>query len=415
MKLHRICQLIGCRDLSHVMLEWERILGEEFYPLSRFLLPTDEIAARYPGTDASFACDLHVKVMSDGKIIGHVRGTRIRFELKMSDVLEHRFDLWNFRCETLECLGLTSQFGEISKWDHTIPWGTWEPERGTAFPVTHFIGGYPSRSFQERVVEVALRRKAAGEIIFTPERSEWSPDSCEIARRHNILLVPLDEVLQMEDDKFMPTPEWDEYLLAFCKMVEMDLPSSLQKNVAAPNEFRRKGQMWVVRFQDNEAYFKDSIGLRCIAQLLAKPNQPVFVSDLKMIVDGRNPDDLPAPSSNGEIADQEYVREVAKKYLKCESEYKNAQERGELWLAEEIQDEMTKLMNFLREAKGFGGRAKDSNDQLNSIRVAIYRAIDRSLETIKPELPDCFHHLERRICTGLVLNYLPENNVSWVL
>ncbi len=76
---------------------------------------------------------------------------------------------------------------------------------------------------------------------------------------------------------------------------------------------------------------------------------------------------------------------------------------------------MTQLMDFLREAKGFGGRAKEASEQLNSIRVAVYRAVTRTLESIKVELPGCFQHFSKTISTGLVLNYTSEMNHPWVL
>ena len=89
-------------------------------------------------------------------------------------------------------------------------------------------------------------------------------------------------------------------------------------------------------------------------------------------------------------------------------------ETGEVALANELQDEMEQLMTIIKEAKGFGGHNKEANEQLNSIRISIYRAILRTLESIKVELPDCYDHLEPRISTGFVLNYLPDNSITWV-
>ena len=46
------------------------------------------------------------------------------------------------------------------------------------------------------------------------------------ARTGNMLLVPLSEVVSFEDDGFVETESWEEYLQAFAQMVKLTLPSN---------------------------------------------------------------------------------------------------------------------------------------------------------------------------------------------
>jgi hypothetical protein len=57
---------------------------------------------------------------------------------------------------------------------------------------------------------------------MTPTRHEWKNGLEEMARENKVLLISLNEIVQIENDKLLPTQEWNEYLAAFCKMVEID-------------------------------------------------------------------------------------------------------------------------------------------------------------------------------------------------
>ncbi len=217
----------------------------------------------------------------------------MRFELKKEDIIFYKFDLRRFRKEMCEGFGLVSQTGDVDLYERNIPWGTWEPEKGARFPVSFFLGWH-GRAFSDRLAEVALNREAAGEMIITSNRRYWDEDALALAQKHRLLLVPLDEIIQVEDGKFLPTPEWNEYLTAFCKMVEMDLPSKLGGAPKAdPFEFRRKGQMWMVRFDGKEIFLRDGVGPQHISVLLSQPNRSIYAVDLQMLASKQDPETRP--------------------------------------------------------------------------------------------------------------------------
>lgn len=180
-------------------------------------------------------------------------------------------------------------------------------------------------------------------------------------------------------------------------------------------EFRLRGQFRVVRFAGEECFFKDTLGLRYIEQLLLKPNQPIFVTDLKAIADGERPESLPGSQLYDNVTDSVTVKSLAKQYLELEFGYKNAIERGENLLAEETAEEMRKIMDYLKAAKGFGGKTKKAGDRLDAVRISVYQAIKRAISNIKSELPKCGEHLEKRISSGLLLNYSSEPQIVWYL
>ena len=69
---------------------WRRLLGTEFEQFRRFLMPTDIIAARYPGTDPRIPC--RVIVEETGVIVvDDVSGQQ--HELSRSDVICHRVNM----------------------------------------------------------------------------------------------------------------------------------------------------------------------------------------------------------------------------------------------------------------------------------------------------------------------------------
>jgi len=411
MRLKNYCGQIQSAQLSHLMVLWKNELQEEYNFLLRFLYPTDELAVRYPKDPW---CDYRVVYYPDGRIAGiDDEDVFDRVKLTRADVLCHKFDLKEFRHEMCDGFGLIPSPVEIGNPYHGIPWGTWEPEKGAAFPVT-LLGG--SLDFRGRVSERILRRKAPGEILIIPTRLCWTSDLDELARENKVLLVPLNEIVQMEDDKLQPTPEWDEYLTAFCKMIEMDLPSSLQgTSHIPPYEFRKKGEVWIVRFEGEETYLKDSVGLQCIGQLLTKPRDPVFVMELRAILNGQKLDSIAQPSTREDVVDQETLTDLKRRYLELQSELEEAQRDGNEIIEAEIEQEMEKIIHYLGQVKAINGESRKVNDDFEKARSATSKAFWRSVNQIRGDLPRLAAHLEKSCVVGMVCNYSPERKIDWVL
>jgi len=397
------------RDLSRttLMLYWTYALGKAFPSIKPLLYPDDMLARNYPNPANPDGLWLYVVHYPNGTLAAISKDREIKVPLEEKDIVCYTLNMERFRKMLAETLGLEQVADTIEQMETVICLGNLEAFPGEKYPV-YMICACNWDVFQYEISKLLLGVKTPF-VLMTPIILSWPNELQPHFKENKTALFSLEEAIEFRDNRFQPTEGWHQTIEAFRKTLKPD-----NMIAAPPFEFRKKGDMWVIRFDGEDMYLKDSVGLRCIGQLLAKPNDPVFVSDLKMLVDGQNPQNLPAPTSSGELVDKQYLKDVAKRYLMLEAEYEEAKETGEVLLAKELQDEMAKLMTFMQEVKGFGSHAKEANEQLNSIRISIYRAICRTLESIKVELPDCFQYLESRISTGMVLNYLPDDNIIWV-
>jgi len=417
MKLHHFGKPLQWGILRHVLLEWQRCFRDEYDFLSQYLFPTDDLAKCYPGKDVPWDDGYRIVTHKDGTIVGvDDEDNTNRLLLTKPDIILYRFDLKRFRHETCGCLGLTSSTDEIRPLDRAIPWGVWEPEKGIAFPVTLLMYSFQEK-FKESVLERIINRQGPGEIILTPTRNHWMGGIDELARKHKMLFVSLDEIIQMEDGKLLPTPEWDEYLTTFCKMVEMDLPSRSQHNMPEipPFEFRKKGDMWVIRFDGEETYLKDSVGLQCIGHLLAKPHDPIFVMELRAILNGPKPDAVAMPLAREAIVDQATLTDLKHRYLELQSDLETALRDGNEIMEVETEREMEKIIQYLGQVKAIGGETRKVNDDFEKARSATSKAFWRSVNQIRGDLPLLATHLEKSCVVGMVCNYAPERSINWIL
>ncbi len=415
--LKHFCTPLQWGTLLHVTLQWQRCFRDEYDLMSQFLYPTDDLATSYPGRDVPWDEGYRVVIHQDGTIVGiDDEDFDNRLTLMRSDIIRYRFDLKQFRRETSPILGLKPDETEIDRNNCTILWGVWEPEKGAAFPVRLLLLHFQD-NLKEQLYEMIVNRHAPGEMILTPTRDDWKDGIEELARKNKLLLVPLDEIFQEENGKILPTPEWNEYLTAFCKMIEMDLPSSLQQKTpeAAQYEFRRKGQMWVLRFDGKEMFLKDGVGPQHISVLLSQPGRSIYAVDLQMLAAKQDTATAPRPTAAGEMSDAATIREVESRARELLADLDVARRDGNSILESEIEDEIDQLKNYLCQVKGIDGEARKSNNPADSIRRSVQQMIKKTIDTIGLELPDCASHLAHAIRTGFVVSYNPTSEVQWVL
>jgi len=423
MRLKNICVPIQWGCLRYIKREWEKLLKDEFDSLADFLLPTNDLANRHPGTEASYWQELKVQVKPDGRVIGAPDRSRIRIELTTADILIHKFDFCRFRKEMCNGFGLMPQTGEIDQREQTVPWGFWEPEKGARFPIT-LIQGWYGRTLRDRLMETALNREAAGEIILTGNRNEWKEDVPDIARKHKLLLVPLDDIIQIEDSKFLPTPEWNEYLTAFCKMVEMDLPSSLRDKQPG-NLFAKRGE-WLCRFSGKDVTLNGKLqGPAFIRRLMMTPHQEVHVEQLWKEVFGTGKENFAQIESGAEgewdsflssgddVLDAEGKADYQKRLLQLNRERAEAESANDdAWL-ERIDGETEAISTQLDKSVDGKGRARKVGDEQDRLRKRISRNITFFLNKIQKEHRELSDHLEQSVVLGEHMSYRPNKKVEW--
>ena len=184
---------------------------------------------------------------------------------------------------------------------------------------------------------------------------------------------------------------------------------------APPFEFRKKGQMWVVRFEGREMFLKDNSGPAYIAMLLAKPGQSLFAIDMHRIAAGYDPATSARPESGNDLTDRQTVREAEEQSQKLLAELDNARRDGDRIIEREILDEIEKLANYLCETKGFGGKSKKTANSADSIRRSLQQLIKCTVQEIEKELPECSSHFRKSISTGLTICYDPNTKLEWSL
>ncbi|MDR2755087.1 MAG: hypothetical protein LBC20_05220 [Planctomycetaceae bacterium] len=151
--------------IREVMQTWKLFLKDEFGIMLRFLYPTDDLATAYPGR---YDWETYrIVIHRSGRIVGlDDDDYDNQLALTKADIIKHQFDLNMFRNEICAGLGLTPDTQEIGYWDRIIPWGTWEPEKGVAFPVSLSLVNF-SRDFQARILTFILERQGLGNIVLS--------------------------------------------------------------------------------------------------------------------------------------------------------------------------------------------------------------------------------------------------------
>ena len=420
MRLKNYCKSLQSVILSHLMVQWKHELQEEYNLLLRFLYPTDELAVRYPKDQW---VDYRVIYYPDGRIAGiDDDDVEDRVKLTRADILCHKFDLKDFRREMCEGFGLILSPVEIGNPYHGIPWGTWEPEKGATFPVT-LLGG--SLDFRGRVSERILRRKAPGEMIITPTRFGWTNDLEEIARANKVLLVSLDEIVQMEDGKLQPTPEWDEYLTAFCKMVEMDLPSQLRTKPRR-NLFAKRGE-WTFHFSGKDMMLNGKLqGPAFIRRLMMTPYREVHVEQLWKDVFGTGDGNFAQIESGAEgewdsflstgddMLDAAGKADYQKRLLQLNRDRAEAEsDNDDAWL-ERIDKETEAISIQLHKAKDGKGRTRKVGDERDRLRKRISKNITDSIKLIASNHRELGDHLKESIGMGEHMSYQPSVETEWL-
>ncbi|MDR2755601.1 MAG: hypothetical protein LBC20_07830 [Planctomycetaceae bacterium] len=423
MRLKKYCVPLSAAILSHVMIHWKNRLQEELEFLSRFLYPTDELATHYPET---LWTSFRVVTRRSGKISGiDMDDSTNRIELTKADIIKYRFDLKQFRREMCESFGLNPSTEEIVKFSRTISWGTWEPSKGISFPITLLL---PGDDFRGQILERILRRKGSGEILMTPSRHEWKNGLEEMARENKVLLISLNEIVQMENDKLLPTQEWEEYMTAFCKMVEMDLPLQSQKKTS--EYLLAKRGSWIFRYGNIETVVGgDLLGPAFVQFLLQHPNEEFHVEKLWFSVMG-NPansihtehsfagegTDLPDSLLGGAdtVFDADAKKSYEKRLRELATERIEAEQDKNLAKLDQVDKEFEFIRKMLERDGSDKHQPKNLGDPVILLRDRIRRVINNFIDQVSNNDVIGGQFLKNSIRRGVFMKYSPSQEIGWV-
>ena len=331
-----------------------------------------------------------------------------RFSLQQEDVQFHRWNLVRFRNHIARSLGLEPANDADKTGDRLVRLGYYWLSPGKEYPV-YWLRVNNYTDFQGGLLCLTLKRKSPF-FLLTGTRADWDTELQDDMCERNSPLLALSEILDYRDGQFLANDAWHGAVEMFRQTLH-----PVKMVTVPPFEFRKKGQLWVVRYDGQELFLKDNDGPRYMAMLLANPGHSFFAIDMHQIAAGYDPDTTVRPNSGGDLTDRQTFREAEEQSRKLLSELDQARRDGDRIRKQEILDEIEKLANYLCETKGFGGRLKKNSSPTDSIRRSIQQLIKGTIKEIEKESVECAKHFRKSITTGYVICYDPSSEIYWSL
>jgi hypothetical protein len=198
--------------------------------------------------------------------------------------------------------------------------------------------------------------------------------------------------------------------------------------------FKRQGDYWVLRYENDEVILKHSDGLSFIAYLLSKPDEDVGIFELvalkhdKSVMEadpayqGMSREQLQDEeglsvsgfSDLGAILDDKAKKQYRDRLSDIEDELAEADDNEDVMRSKQLEKEKNALIKQLTAATGIGGRDRKAGSAVEKARVAVSKNILRAVKNIREYDPELAHFLDNSIKTGITCKYSPDKNISWI-
>jgi ElaB/YqjD/DUF883 family membrane-anchored ribosome-binding protein len=229
----------------------------------------------------------------------------------------------------------------------------------------------------------------------------------------------------MKNDRITATPEWNEYLIAFCKMVERDLPSTLHQKPLG-NLFAKRGE-WLLRFSGKEISLNGHLqGPAFVRRLMMNPHQEVHVEQLWKEVFGNGKgssvksvteteEDWNSFLSSGEeVMDTTGRAEYQKRLLQLRRDRADAvMDNDAAWL-ERINQETETISAQLQKIVDGKGMVRTIGNERDRLRKRISKNITKTIDIISQKHNELAEHLRKFIETGEYMVYRPSEPIEWL-
>ena len=180
----------------------------------------------------------------------------------------------------------------------------------------------------------------------------------------------------------------------------------------APNRLIISGDSWLVRFDGGENLMvKHQKGFVYLAILLEHPGKDISVLDLTKTMTEKEGKTFLTGTS--EIIDVQALREYRRQIEMIQAriddgDYDSPEEKAGLLQTQ------AEIRNEVRNAMTADGRLRKKNSQLDKPRQAVYRAVQRAIQSLKSiGAEDMAEHFEKYIRTGNLLRYAPPEEMDW--
>jgi len=247
----------------------------------------------------------------------------------------------------------------------------------------------------------------------------------------DLLTEPQAEALDLPDEA--ESPGHDGEAPPFTSIV--DPVASIEAAETNGALFRREGEYWTIAYGMETFRLRDARGLMYIAQLLRHPGREFHANELEVrsesaktyLESPRGPSEvteeeladagLHSDSSGdaGEMLDTHAKQAYRRRVRELREDLTAAESSGNAERAAAIEGEITFLTRELSRAVGLGGRDRRAASTAQRSRVNVTRAIKRTIEKIRPHSPALAGLLARRIKTGLLCVYRPDDRspIAW--
>jgi hypothetical protein len=189
-------------------------------------------------------------------------------------------------------------------------------------------------------------------------------------------------------------------------------PSNDREAPLGDNVFRKKGQVWVVRFAGGEEFILlPSKGAAYLHLLLSQPRAQLSAIDMACRV-AKNKDQY-ALGSAGEKSDREALAAYHAKLVELRVELQEAKDNNDPGAQERIQEEIESYTHEIRQAHGLGGRLRKSSDDRERVRKAVGIAVKRAIKEIAQYDKQLAEHLSAHLICGQNPRYAPDKGAQW--
>ncbi|MEW6271156.1 MAG: AAA family ATPase [Thermodesulfobacteriota bacterium] len=173
--------------------------------------------------------------------------------------------------------------------------------------------------------------------------------------------------------------------------------------------FRKEGEYWAIGTDAALLRLKDTIGLRCLAQLLQHPGREMLALDLASAARGASRADVGVerPASDPQL-DARARGSYRERLEELRGELEEARANNDVGRVQRAQEEIAAVTRELERALGFGGRVRSQSVPASErARQNVTRAIWNAVRRIGAHDSRLGAHLDKTVRTGTFCSYEP--------
>jgi tetratricopeptide (TPR) repeat protein len=177
----------------------------------------------------------------------------------------------------------------------------------------------------------------------------------------------------------------------------------------------RRPDSWYVEIDGRSATVDSLVGMRHVAELLARPDTDIAATALSAALTGGAGAAL--TSRGAPALDDQALRDYRRRIDELDRELDAADLRGDAERARRAADERGAVVEALRRDTGLGGRPRRLSDDSERCRMRVSKAIHRAIARVDEVDPVLGRALATGIHTGYVCRYVtdPGRPIAWTV